>query len=85
MAFNNENGMVRFSVSDTGPGIPADKKDFIFERFSKLDSFVQGTGLGLFIARMGAERIGGQLTLDTNYNGGAKFDLVIPVNPQQKS
>ncbi|MBQ8158776.1 MAG: HAMP domain-containing histidine kinase [Prevotella sp.] len=83
--FNNENGMVRFSVSDTGPGIPADKKDVIFERFSKLDSFIQGTGLGLFIARMSAERIGGQLTLDTSYSGGAKFDLFIPINPQQKS
>jgi len=85
MSFTQENDLVKLSVSDTGPGIPADKKDVIFERFSKLNSFIQGTGLGLFIARMSAERIGGQLTLDTSYSGGAKFDLFIPINPQQKS
>ena len=68
------------SVIDTGPGIPADKKDFVFERFSKLDSFVPGTGLGLSIARMNAERIHGTLSLDTSYVGGAKFDLVIPIH-----
>lgn len=68
------------SVIDTGPGIPAEKKDFVFERFSKLDSFVPGTGLGLSIARMTAERIHGTLTLDTSYVGGAKFDLVIPIH-----
>ena len=68
------------SVVDTGPGIPADKKDFVFERFSKLDNFVPGTGLGLSIARMIAERIHGTLNLDTSYVGGAKLDLVIPIH-----
>lgn len=69
-----------FSVTDTGPGIPPEKKDVVFERFSKLDDFVQGTGLGLSLARMAAERIGGTLTLDTDHNPGAKFDLVVPVH-----
>ena len=73
---------LRFSVADTGPGIPADKRDFVFERFTKLDSFVQGAGLGLAIARMVAERLGGTLTLDENYDKGAKFDLLIPINQQ---
>lgn len=70
---------LHFSVADTGPGIPPDKKEFIFERFSKLDEFAQGTGLGLTIARMMAEHLGGSLTLDTDYRGGSKFDLFIPV------
>jgi len=59
--------------------IPADKKEYIFERFTKLDSFVQGTGLGLSVARMIAERLGGSLTLDTDYTNGAKFDFIIPI------
>jgi len=75
-----EGDNVHFSVADTGPGIPEDKKDYIFERFAKIDSFVQGTGLGLTVARLIAERLGGSLTLDTQYTDGAKFDLIIPVS-----
>lgn len=70
---------LHFSVQDTGPGIPSEKCDYIFERFSKLDGFIQGTGLGLPIARMIAERLNGTLSLDTTYTNGAKFDLIIKV------
>ncbi len=80
LLLTSEDGKLHFSVKDTGPGIPADKKDFIFERFAKIDSFVQGTGLGLTVARLIAERLGGSLTLDTNYSGGAKFDLIVPIS-----
>ncbi len=76
---DQEDDTLHFTVVDTGPGIPPDKKDYIFERFTKLDSFVQGTGLGLTIARMIAERIGGTLTLDTDYTNGAKFDFILPI------
>ncbi len=74
-----EDDKLHFAVADTGPGIPCDKHDFVFERFSKLDSFVQGAGLGLPIARLVAERLGGTLTIDPGYSGGAKFDLIIPI------
>ena len=74
-----EESMLHFSVVDTGPGIPPDKKEFIFERFTKLDNFVQGTGLGLTVARMIAERLGGTLTLDTEYTNGSKFDFILPI------
>ena len=74
-----EDDKLHFAVADTGPGIPCDKRDFVFERFSKLDSFVQGAGLGLPIARLVAERLGGTLTIDSGYSGGAKFDLIIPI------
>ena len=77
-----EEDRLHFSVVDSGPGVPADKSEFIFERFAKLDSFVQGAGLGLAIARMVAERLGGTLTLDTSYHDGAKFDFVIPFSQQ---
>ena len=82
LSFSQEGDKWHFAVADTGPGIPPDKKEYIFERFSKLDSFAQGTGLGLSVARMIAERLNGTLTLDTSYQGGSKFDLVIPVNSQ---
>ena len=74
-----EDDKLHFAVADTGPGIPCDKHDFVFERFSKLDSFVQGAGLGLPIARLVAERLGGTLTIDPGYSGGAKFNLIIPI------
>ena len=74
-----EDSLLHFSVVDTGPGIPPDKKEYIFERFTKLNSFVQGTGLGLNVARMIAERLGGTLTLDTEYKNGSKFDFILPI------
>ena len=76
---SQEESMLHFSVVDTGPGIPPDKKEYIFERFTKLDNFVQGTGLGLTVARMIAERLGGTLTLDTEYTSGSKFDFILPI------
>lgn len=76
---SQEDAMLHFSVEDTGPGIPPDKKEYIFERFTKLDSFAQGTGLGLTVGRMIAERLGGTLTLDTDYTNGSKFDLILPI------
>jgi len=80
LSLTQEGDKLHFSVADTGPGIPADKREYIFERFTKLDNFAQGTGLGLSVARMIAERLGGTLTLDTGYTGGSKFDLVIPAS-----
>lgn len=71
-------GYITFSVSDKGPGIPAEKADSIFERFVKLDSNKQGAGLGLSICRMMAESLGGKVWLDTHYTEGARFILIIP-------
>ena len=62
-----------FSVTDTGQGIPIDKQKEIFERFSKLDNFHQGTGLGLNICHLIAEKLGGEVCTDPTYTGGARF------------
>lgn len=72
-------GKVTFSVSDTGPGIPADKADSIFERFKKLNEFKQGTGLGLNICRIIAERLHGEVALDKSYTHGARFVFILPL------
>ena len=73
------NGQLHMAVIDTGPGIPADKHIYVFKRFTKLDSFSQGAGLGLSVARLLAEHMGGTVTIDANYQDGAKFDVIIPI------
>ena len=62
-----------FSVEDTGNGVPEDKADTIFERFEKVNLFVQGTGMGLYMCRLIAKRLGGKAELDTSYKNGARF------------
>lgn len=77
--------MLTFCVTDTGVGIPKDKISTIFERFSKLDTFKQGVGLGLSISRIIAERLHGTLTVDANYQGGARLVFAIPTSqPTEK-
>ena len=78
LTLDREGDKMHLAVTDTGCGVPADKTELIFERFYKLDSFCQGAGLGLSIARMIAEHLGGTLTLDTTYTKGAKFDMMLP-------
>lgn len=75
-------GFVKYTVTDTGPGVPADQAEKIFERFTKLNEFVQGTGLGLSICRDIASRMGAKVYLDTTYTaGGACFVFEVPVTP----
>ena len=79
-------GYVSFSVTDTGPGVPADQAEAIFDRFTKLNSFVQGTGLGLSICREIASLMGANVYLDTTYTaGGARFVFEVPVVPPEGS
>lgn len=74
-------GFVTYSVTDTGTGVPAEQAEHIFERFTKLDDLVQGTGIGLSICRDIASRMGAKVYLDTTYTaGGARFVLALPRN-----
>ena len=75
-----EPGMLAFIVEDTGTGIPPEEAERIFERFVKLDDFVQGTGLGLSICRDIVTRLGGRIWLDTAYTGGARFVFTVPLS-----
>ena len=70
---------IEFSVTDTGCGIPPEKAETIFERFEKLDSFKQGTGLGLNICRRIADLVGGRVYVDTSYTEGARFIFIHPM------
>ncbi len=71
---------IYFSIADTGCGIPLDKQSEVFERFTKLDSYSQGSGLGLSISKEIAERMGGDLYIDSEYTKGSCFIFVIPYN-----
>jgi signal transduction histidine kinase len=73
-------GFVSYSVTDTGSGIPPEQAERIFERFTKLNDFVQGTGLGLSICRDIAGLMGAKVYLDTSHSGkGSRFVFALPL------
>jgi PAS domain S-box-containing protein len=78
-----DNGQVRVSVSDSGPGIPEDFRAKVFERFAQADSSatrkVGGTGLGLHITKNLLEAFGGSVSFDTTEGAGTTFHFRLPV------
>ena len=72
------NRRITFTVTDTGPGIPASEAEHIFGRFVKLDTFTQGTGLGLSICKSIAEQLGGSVGVDSVAGEGSCFRIDIP-------
>ena len=72
-----ENG-ISIIVEDTGPGIPADKAETVFEQFTKLDEFSQGTGMGLTLCRTIIQKLNGRIYVDTSYSGGCRMVIEIP-------
>lgn len=70
---------ILFFVTDTGCGIPEDKQQVVFERFEKLNDFVQGTGLGLSICKLTIEKLGGNIGIDPHYKKGTRFVFSHPI------
>jgi signal transduction histidine kinase len=77
------NGDVAIAVTDSGPGVPHEDRDRIFERFVRLarSGAHTGAGLGLPIARWIAEQHGGRLTLESSAPDGARFVVSLPNTP----
>ncbi len=69
-----------YTVEDTGAGIAADEAEHIFEPYVKLNQYFDGEGTGLTVARNIARRLGGDLVLDTTFEGpGSRFVLSLPI------
>lgn len=65
-------------VTDTGCGIAKEKLPLIFNRFEKLNDFVQGTGLGLPICQSIVERLGGKISVESEVGVGSTFVMTLP-------
>ena len=76
---DEEQGVVVISITDRRIGIPTDKQEWVFERFTKVDDFKPGTGLGLYICRIIIQRLGGSISIDTCYTKGCKVLVCIPI------
>ena len=78
-----EDGMVYVYVSDTGCGIPPDKQRSVFARFVKLNTFKQGSGLGLSICESIIDRLGGKIGVDSTEGQGSTFWFTLPYRPTE--
>ncbi|MGH7537691.1 MAG: ATP-binding protein [Gemmatimonadales bacterium] len=74
-------GWVRFTVEDSGPGVPADVRERIFEPFFSTKSPDEGSGLGLAICRRVVSELGGRIQLEDGELGGARFVVELPAAP----
>jgi signal transduction histidine kinase/CheY-like chemotaxis protein len=78
-----ENGMMAFSVADTGIGIPPEDQERIFQEFAQIDNPIQrrvrGTGLGLPLCRRLAELLGGRVSVESTPGIGSTFTATIPI------
>ena len=77
----NQGSWVAIDVIDSGVGIPADKRDFIFEEFNRLDTgTTSGAGLGLAISKLLAESLGGHVSVTSELGRGSMFTLWLPLH-----
>lgn len=78
-SFNNEELTVE--ISDTGIGIAPENQEKIFDRFEKLNEFIQGTGLGLSICKTLVSAMGGKIGVRSKLGEGSTFWITLPCNP----
>lgn len=67
------------SVEDTGCGIPAESRGMVFDRFTKLDTYKQGSGLGLYLCKTIVRRLSGQIYIDPDYTYGTRVVVLLPL------
>ncbi len=70
---------LRIDVIDSGCGIPKEKAEIVFERFSKLNDFTQGNGLGLYLSRLIIKRLSGEIFVNADYTGGTNMIIYLPL------
>ena len=69
---------VVFTIQDTGPGLPADLPDMVYEPYTLPEDMPEGVGLGLPLARRHAKHLGGKLTIDPDYHDGCRIVIEMP-------
>ena len=79
LLINIEGSTLEFCVEDSGTGVLSEFAEKIFEPYVKLNDFFEGDGVGLTVARSIARRLGGDIRLDTEYRGGARFVFSLPI------
>ena len=79
LLINIEGSNLEFCVEDSGTGVLSEFAEKIFEPYVKLNDFFEGDGVGLTVARSIARRLGGDIRLDTEYRGGARFVFSLPI------
>lgn len=77
---DRDKGKLYISVTDTGCGIPLEKQEEVFERFTKLDSFKPGNGLGLYLCRLIIRRLSGDIKIDQTYSNGVRVLITLPLS-----
>ena len=82
VGFRYCDGVLSLYCRDTGCGIPQEKQTEIFERFVKLDEFMQGTGLGLALCKTIADRMGATIDLYSREGEGTVISLSVDTNAQ---
>ena len=72
-------GIMTVTISDTGCGVPAEKTEWVFEQFTKIDEFIPGMGMGLTLCRAIVTRLEGLVYIDKEYIGGCKVVIKLPI------
>ena len=72
---------IRVHVDDHGPGIAPEDRERIFERFARGREDIEGTGIGLFLARELVRAHGGSILVETAQGGGSRFSVWLPQEP----
>lgn len=70
---DQKNKKINITITDTGCGIPKDKQEYVFERFTKLDTFTPGNGLGLYLCRLISIKLYATLYIDAHYMQGTRI------------
>ncbi len=83
LSVTSDAGLVRLECSDSGPGIPPDKIDKIFDKFERADTVKEGTGLGLAIVKDIVELHQGKIWAENLAGGGSKFVIILPCDLRQ--
>ena len=77
-----ENGEVVISIEDNGLGIPADKLEQIFEKFTRIEKNVSGSGIGLYLVKKIVDNLQGKISVNSTVGEGSEFKIHLKATPK---